>query len=304
MFSDDSAIRAVHREGIVLLGGGRALLMQIAHPAVAAGVAEHSSFRADRIGRLVRTLRPTLTIVFGTETQAREAARAVNAVHERVVGEGYRAGDPALLAWVLATLIDTALDTYRRFVGPLERQVAENYYADMRRAGLLLRVPPDELPPGLAAFRAYRDEMLSRLEVSPVARRLERELFAPSPSLLSPPMMRGLRALTAALLPPALRAQYGYRWGPGRASVLRVAESLGSAVWPMLPAELRSPPAVLLPPGAREAPSEGREAEPAAPTGRAPGSGAPDDPTYTWRRRNNGWVRWFAGKRGPGRAEA
>ena len=258
VFNDDSAIRAVHRESIVLLGGGRALLMQIAHPAVAAAVAEHSSFRTDRIGRFVRTLRPTLTIVFGTETQAREAARAVNAVHERIVGAGYRAGDPALLAWVLATLIDTALEMHRRFVGPLERHTAENYYADMRRAGLLLQVPPDALPPDLAAFGAYRDEMLSRLEVSPVARRLERELFAPSPSLLSLPMMRGLRTLTAALLPPALRAQYGYQWGPGRASVLRVAESLGRAAWPRLPARLRAPPAKLLPRARRHSPGTAR----------------------------------------------
>ena len=139
---------------------------------------------------------------------------------------------------------------HRRFVGPLECHAAENYYADMRRAGLLLQVPPDALPPDLTAFGTYRDEMLSRLEVSPVARRLARELFAPSPSLLSLPIMRGLRTLTAALLPPALRAQYGYQWGPGRASVLRVAESLGSAVWPRLPARLRAPPARLLPPGA------------------------------------------------------
>ena len=93
---------------MILVGGGRALLMQIAHP-VAQGVAEHSEWRRDRFGRLLRTLRPMFAIVFGNAEELREAARGVNAVHRGVTGRGYDAVDPELLLWVHATLVDTAL---------------------------------------------------------------------------------------------------------------------------------------------------------------------------------------------------
>ncbi|MGE0688084.1 MAG: oxygenase MpaB family protein, partial [Dehalococcoidia bacterium] len=69
-FAPDSAIRRIHQEGILILGGGRSLLMQIAHPSVAQGVAEHSSYKTDRTARLMRTLRSTLAVVYGTRAQA------------------------------------------------------------------------------------------------------------------------------------------------------------------------------------------------------------------------------------------
>ncbi|MGH7855885.1 MAG: oxygenase MpaB family protein, partial [Candidatus Binatia bacterium] len=69
----------MNREAVLLLGGGRALLMQIAHPLVAAGVADHSDFRTDSLGRLRRTLDAMLTITFGTLREAEEAYRGVNA---------------------------------------------------------------------------------------------------------------------------------------------------------------------------------------------------------------------------------
>src|SRR5579862_6631483 len=106
-----------------MLGGGRALLLQLAHPLVAAGVAEHSDFLASPLRRLERTMTLTLEMVFGTMAQAREAARQVNRAHDRVRGVaggvGYHAGDPDLLLWVHSTLIDSALETYATFVRPL-----------------------------------------------------------------------------------------------------------------------------------------------------------------------------------------
>src|SRR4030081_2124382 len=109
LFEEDSITRRVNRENILLLGGGRALLMQIAHPKVAAGVDEHSDFRSHPIRRLRRTIRMTMAIVFGDRETALTAARAVNQVHAKVRGTGYRALDPDLLLWVHATLADTAL---------------------------------------------------------------------------------------------------------------------------------------------------------------------------------------------------
>src|SRR3979409_1749978 len=94
LFREDSITRRVNRENILLLGGGRALLMQIAHPKVAAGGAEHSDFTANPIRRLRRTIRMTMAIVFGDRETALKAARSVNQVHANVRGKDYRALDP------------------------------------------------------------------------------------------------------------------------------------------------------------------------------------------------------------------
>src|ERR1041385_5155266 len=103
-FDDTSMIRRVHSEAVVLLGGGRALLLQLAHPAVAAAVAEHSSFRERRVGRLLGTLKPARAIVFGDGPTASAAACSINNIHARIQSAGYDARDPDLLFWVLATL--------------------------------------------------------------------------------------------------------------------------------------------------------------------------------------------------------
>src|SRR6186713_3205406 len=103
------AARGVHANAALLAGGGRALLMQLAHPQVAQGVAEHSDFARDPIARLLRTLRLTLALVYGSDADVSRALAAINGVHRHVSGEGYAATDPALLLWVHATLIDTAL---------------------------------------------------------------------------------------------------------------------------------------------------------------------------------------------------
>lgn len=248
-FTDASAIRRVHREGVVLLGGGRALLLQVAHPSVAAGVAEHSSYRDDRWGRLLRTLRPTLTIVFGTPAQAQRAAASVNGRHLGVVGPGYQAMDPELLRWVLATLIDTALLMYRRFLAPLPAVEAERYYQDMCVAGGLLGIPPGVMPHDLDAFERYFDAMVASLEVSPAARVIAADLAAPAGAVT--PLIRLARELTAGLLPARIREQYGYAWGPRREAALEAVARLSRLALPHVPPALRAPPSVVLPPGVR-----------------------------------------------------
>ena len=249
LFTDASMIRRVHREGVTLLGGGRALLMQLAHPAVAAGVAEHSSFRSDPIERLLRTLRPTLAIAFGTPAQVERAVGMINATHRKVTGPGYSATDPALLLWVLATLIDSALLMHERFVHPLSSAEAEAYYGDMVVAGGLLGIPSERMPAGMSAFKAYMDDMVGSLEVSETARQLATELFQPA-SVLAPAMGL-LRVLTSGLLPAPLREQFALPWGPWREASLQVAEKLSRTVMPFLPTLLRAPPPFLLPPAAR-----------------------------------------------------
>ena len=134
----------VNREAVVVLGWGRAILLQLAHPLVAAGVGAHSGFDAGALAyvhRMRRTIGAMLSLTFGTESEIRETAGRINAIHHRVNGRldcavgGYAAGtpydatDPALLTWVHATLIDSQLRTYALFVGPL----------GARRRGSLLR---------------------------------------------------------------------------------------------------------------------------------------------------------------------
>src|SRR4029077_16511692 len=146
LYADDSITRRVNRENVLLLGGGRALLMQLAHPKVAAGVDEHWDFGVPPIRGLRRTILMTMAIVFGDRDTALGAARTVNQVHARVKGHSYRALDPELLLWVHATLMDTALVTYETFVQPLLPREREDFYQEFKLVGELLGVPNDRFP--------------------------------------------------------------------------------------------------------------------------------------------------------------
>jgi uncharacterized protein (DUF2236 family) len=213
--------------------------MQLAHPMVAAAVADHSDFQSDPFRRLQRTLELSYLIVFGDEADARNAAAAVRAVHERVVGDGYRAEDTALLMWVHATLVDTALRVHRRFLHPLRPDEEARYYEESTVVGELLGLPRAAQPPDLDAFRAYVRATVASFEVSDTARRLARDVLHPRlPWPLQPVAELG-RQLTAGLLPPPLRQQYGLRWDGNRQRALLLAALGSRLVLPRLPSALR-----------------------------------------------------------------
>jgi uncharacterized protein (DUF2236 family) len=215
LFRPDSVTWRINQEPALLLGGGRALLMQLAHPGVAAGVAEHSDFRRRPLDRLVRTLELTLALTFGTRTEALAAARQINVVHQRVRGNGYRATDPRLLLWVHATLIDSALVTYSAFVGPLTGSEREAYYQEAKLVGGLLGLANSRYPASLAEFEAYLVRMLDgpELLVDARARELARAVLRPSLQRVPQPVFRPLEAITAGLLPASLRLDYDLPWG-------------------------------------------------------------------------------------------
>jgi uncharacterized protein (DUF2236 family) len=245
LFAPDAVANSVHSEAVLLLGGGRALLMQLAHPAVASGVAEHSRFREHRFRRLLRTLRLTLAIIYGTREQALASARQVNTVHRSVVGQGYDATDPDLLLWVYATLIDTALLMHDRFVRVLSEAERETYYGEMGILAEALGVPRWRLPPDSAAFEAYVARMVGELKVSDAAREIASELFRPGIGLqLAMPLMR---RLTAALLPSRLCEQYGLPSGSFDVACLRFAAAVSRRALPYMPRPLRRTPGFLLP---------------------------------------------------------
>jgi uncharacterized protein (DUF2236 family) len=245
---DLDAARRVHAYAALLAGGGRALLMQLAHPLVAQGVAEHSDFARDPIARLLRTLRLTLALVYGDDAQAERALDAINGVHQRVSGIGYAARDPALLVWVHATLIDTSLRMHAMLVRPLDDAEAAAYYASMQRIGEALGIPQEAFPPDVPSFNAYVATMNATLQVSDTARSLAREVFRPRGAMT--PALLATRALTAGLLPESLRIQYGMSWGTRRQAALDASAKLSRAVHPWLPRIVRQTPAFLLPRGA------------------------------------------------------
>lgn len=246
----------IHRERILLAGWGRAILLQIAHPQVAQGVAEHSAFTAEpwgRLRRLHRTLSSMLALTFGTDAEATATAARINAIHDRVhgrlgapaggapAGTPYSAHDPALLAWVHATLLDSFLLAYRCFVGPLDEADADRYCAEASGIEPRLGIPPGRLPRTVAQLSDYLDAMRASgaIEVTDTARSLSREIIAPpAPRVLRPALW--LAALPAVgLLPPAIRAAYGLPWDARRERALRIVAAAARGALPLTPPGLR-----------------------------------------------------------------
>jgi uncharacterized protein (DUF2236 family) len=241
LFDEDSITRRINRENILLLGGGRALLMQLAHPKVAAGVDEHSDFRAHPIRRLRRTIRMTMAIVFGDRDTALAAARGVNQAHARVQGAGYRALDPDLLLWVYATLADTALVTYGVFVKRLLPSEREEFHQEFKQLGELLGIPHDRFPDTVRDFDEYVEQMVASgpVVVDARARELALQVMRPRVWLLPGPAMIPLNVVTSGLLTPALREQYGLAWGPRQQRAYRLAVAVVPRMIALTPPLLR-----------------------------------------------------------------
>ena len=259
VFTPASAIWAVNRELALLLGGGRALLLQIAHPLIAAGVQEHSAFGHDPFGRLARTLAPMYALVFGPGTASDTAAERLRRVHAPVrgvlreavgpypAGAAYDAADPALRLWVHATLIDTGLLVYSRFVRPLSPVAAARYYDDSRELARRVDVPAALVPPTLEAFRAYMAEQVAgdALAVGSAARGLARAIFRPPSAPALRPLGPMVELLTAGLLPAPVRDLYGYGWTPAREQALHAFATAVRLLLPLLPPRCRVAPAAL-----------------------------------------------------------
>ncbi|HEV3123541.1 MAG TPA: oxygenase MpaB family protein [Candidatus Dormibacteraeota bacterium] len=231
LFGPESVTWRVMREPLLILGGGRALLMQAAHPLVAQGAIDHSTYRTDPFGRLQRTITWVTMVTFGTTAEARAASRVVNRLHERVAGAlprahatarlashtKYTATDAHLLLWVHATFVDTMIATHDALVGGLSDADRDRFVHEWRAVARLMRVPRRLLWPDYAAMRRYIAEEIAGGPVDPGAgsRMVAR-------TVLHPPLTS--RALTAAwelvafstvgLLPPEVRNRYDITWTP------------------------------------------------------------------------------------------
>ena len=253
LYSPGDLMWRVNREAVLLLSGPRALLMQIAHPLVAAGVAEHSAFRSEPLKRLRGTLDAMLGMIYGPHEEARSCAARVSAIHERVHGRlsvdtpsfargtPYSALDPALLFWVQATLIDSALMAYDCFVTPLCSDERRRLYLESKAMAPLLRLPTSELPESYDDFRGRVDDMLEGpvLAITDETRAIADAVMLPRARHLPRAFWRLCSVVPLGLLPASLRTRYGFAWTRAHERSFRIARRSLQLGLPLLPERLR-----------------------------------------------------------------
>lgn len=238
----------------IFLGGGRASLLQLAHPMVAHAIDHHSKTRTDVVGRFQRTFHNVFAMVFGELPDALRAARRVHAIHSRIegtfpaaiggwpAGTRYHANDADALRWVHATLVNTTIVVRELLDGPLPPAIADRYIVEMHRFARLFGIPHALLSPTHAEHTAYMRAMLAsdRIVVTPSAREMGQFLFGRAPDRAQPPLGRLAEAMSAHLLPPALVDAFQLRPAPRL-----VAAALGTfrAIHHRLPAVLTRIPA-------------------------------------------------------------
>ncbi len=240
--------------------------MQLAHPLVAAAVADHSDFPQRALERLNRTLDLTLSLVHGPPWKTEEAAARIRSVHRRVTGVAesggarrpYRAGDPGLLFWVHATVVDTTMLVYQHFVRPLNAREQRTYYESMKMPARLLGVPDTAMPTTLSDFRAYMEAMIlgTELQASDAGRSLVASVLRPPVGVGWRPATETARLVTLALLPERIRELFGLESGLSAGLALAVTSRASRAVLPLLPDSVRLFPQARHGVGGRGASSE------------------------------------------------
>jgi uncharacterized protein (DUF2236 family) len=227
-------------EAALLAGGGRAILLQLAHPAIGHAVADHSDFAADPLRRLRNTLTYVYALVFGTPAQVAKVTAMVTAAHVPVRSDAYDAADARLQLWVTATIYDTATSVHSRIFGPLPEDDADRVYREYALIGTALGMPEELWPRDRAAFRAYWRQTVASLTVDDRVRAVSRQLLHPT---TGPLWMRAsmplARLVTAGLLSPQLREAYRLPWSPRRERRFERVMRLTTRVYPLLPASLR-----------------------------------------------------------------
>src|SRR5580704_10429924 len=230
------------------VAGLRSLLMQALHPLAMAGVDQHSGWRRDPVGRLAATSAYLATVTFGERAVAEQAAARVRRIHEHVrgvdavTGRPYAAGDPALLLWVHAAMVQSTLAAVWAFGTALSAEDSDRYVEEMMVAAELVGVPRPLVPASVAELERYVASVRSGLSCTPAAR----ESMA---YLLDPPGLdeeiagfwQDVRDAAIAVLPEWARQMYGYSappLSPGHRTEIR--QSLG-----VLDAMFLSQPGVL-----------------------------------------------------------
>lgn len=248
LFGPDTVTWRINREAVLLAGGGRALILQVSHPSVAAGVAQHSSYDTDPWGRLYRTLDLTTKITFGDAETSERASRVLRGAHHRVQGERadgrhYDARDPDLLLWVWATLVESSLLVYTRYVRPLKVADVNRYYSEQQRFAVACGVPEGHWPESYESFTDYFDTTVADvLHPTDDSRAIVASVVRPKLPLPVRPVLDLVNLATIGLLPPVLRERLDLPWGPNRERLLAASTAAIRRALPLLPGLLREFP--------------------------------------------------------------
>jgi len=252
--------RKINRETVVLLGWGRAILLQLAHPLVAAGVADYSHFdqgAGGYIRRVRQTVGGMLTITFGSPDEARGVVERINQIHRHVhgtlrapvgpfaAGTPYSATDPQLLSWVHATLVDSMVLVYEQLVAPLTTAEKDSYCVEAAETGRVLGIPDALLPQRFVDLQRYLEQMYASgaITVGADARALAGALLSPPLGPAAVPLFRLTKLVTVGLLPADIRRGYGFTWATRRERAFRATMGLLRRLRWMLPSVLREWPA-------------------------------------------------------------
>jgi uncharacterized protein (DUF2236 family) len=227
----------VNAERLVLLAWSRAILLQLAHPLIAAGVHEHSGFRASpraAAARLHHTVKSMLALTFGDDHARAETIETIRGIHRRVngtlpetagiflAGTRYSAEDPALLLWVHATLLESVPLVFSRLVHPLTESDHDTYCVEAAPVAIALGARAEDVPRSRKALDRYIADTYASgaIAVSTQARELAAAIIHPPGGALVAPAAWLNQILTVGLLPPHVRDQYGFRWAPSQERAL------------------------------------------------------------------------------------
>ena len=251
LFGPDSLSWKVNRESALFLGAGRAALLQLAHPWVAAAIAQHSRTLDNPVRRFHHTFRVIFTMMFGSAEQAFTAARQLHRLHQQIrgtlpdaagcfpQGTAYEANELAALTWVYATLVDSALVVYELLLPALSQDERERYFAESLRMAALFGISPRTLPQSWEAFRIYFDATIESdtLGVSAATRAFAQKLQKGTGFLVPPPCW--YRSLTMRLLPPRIRDQFQLPFGVREEKAADRALNVMRPIYRRLPAAIR-----------------------------------------------------------------
>lgn len=213
--------------------GGRALLMELAHPSIAQAVADFDHFREDPARRARLTAKAFRDVAHGSEAEAADVGRRLKAVHARVRGAGFAAADPELVLWVHATFVDSLLCVGERLHGALSTNELDDYYRHAIVVGEVFGCPASRQPATIEEFRTYVADTINSLEVTDVGRELARAVFWPTVPANRAPIINLYRLASFGTLPRSLRDQFEYRWTEPQRRWFSVGNVLAPVVAPV-----------------------------------------------------------------------
>lgn len=258
LLGPDSLSWRLHEEQWLIMAGARAFLMQAAHPKVAQGALDYSSFAEDPYGRVSRTIQGMAVLIFGTTREANEMARHLNRLHHTVqgtlpesigrytAGETYNAMEPLALLWVHIAFVDSILTAYKTFVGPLSAEQCEQYWQESCHYARLLGLTDATLPPTYAAVQQYiRGALASgEIAVGPGAKFIAQKVLYPPMPLIRRPLWAIVRLITVGELSSDIRQSYGMRWGIWQKMGFSMTRVVGHLLRRLFPVALGTSPLV------------------------------------------------------------